>query len=381
VIEKCKYFNNARTAVTLMIDDFVPAAVTTNGQINPSNDWGYLYDKENSLYRYLNEQLFSRYPEIKGTFFIPLKSHRHLDQDKGYTIHVKDFDKEFGEFAGRIKDRFDFAFHGIAHTYREQSPEGERTRYEFQQLTLDDLPQIKKEIEAFRQISGLSFTGGKYPGNRGNEFAERIIEEIGFRWWTQRKLFHVKNPQKLEFTRTGIKQNILDIPQTYLGDAFSQNIDKSYRKFGLIKLARDKFKMLKNERRLIWLYENSIPVTIQEHFQNATTRGTRQRPNIFDDTDSIAKIYSLLRGSDIWYASCGELAHYQDCYTNSKIRSDANSFTVEYNGSWDTLCLSIRSDAPRLIYPDPEGTVQGRYKNGEWIYTVTRNGKYTIDAI
>ena len=99
-----------------MIDDFVPAAVTIDGKINPSNDWGYLYDKRKSLYKYIDKNLFTIHPEIKGTFFIPLKS-QHYINNNGYVVYKKEFNKEFKKFAEGIKKRFDFAFHGITHKY------------------------------------------------------------------------------------------------------------------------------------------------------------------------------------------------------------------------------------------------------------------------
>ena len=47
---KCKYYNDAQTTCSLMIDDVVPIAIGIDGKYGPHNDWGYLMDDEQSLY-------------------------------------------------------------------------------------------------------------------------------------------------------------------------------------------------------------------------------------------------------------------------------------------------------------------------------------------
>ena len=61
-MKKCKYYNNAQTACTLMIDDLAQVAITNNGVLLPSNDWGYGLDQENSLWRYFERNLIEKYP-------------------------------------------------------------------------------------------------------------------------------------------------------------------------------------------------------------------------------------------------------------------------------------------------------------------------------
>jgi hypothetical protein len=379
VVEKCKYYNDARTAVVLMIDDLAPVAVTTDGKITPANDWGYLFDKENSLYAYLERTLFNDFPEIRGTFFIPLKSHLYLDDKKGYVIYKKDFDEEFGKFAERIKNRFDFAFHGIAHTYLEQPSDEGTLRYEFQHLTREDIPRIRKEMETFTGITGVTLTGGKYPGNRGNECSEKIIGELGFQWWTHRKMFNVRDPHKMECSYIGEKENIVDIPQTFMGDAFNPYLHQPDNKNNLLKLARNKLRMLLNEKRLVYLYEHGIPITIQEHFQNATTSGKRQRPNIFDDITSITRIYNILRGGDIWYATANEMAAYVNTAEKTIIKNiDHESFELDIKATGNNSYLCIKSGHREMVNTDSGQTITGRYVNGRYIFDMHHKGKYKI---
>ena len=82
MIEKCKYYSGSQSACSLMIDDMVPVAVSSNGVISAYNDWGYLMDNPNSLYTYFNEQILKKYPEIRGTIFMPLSSPKYIPTDE-----------------------------------------------------------------------------------------------------------------------------------------------------------------------------------------------------------------------------------------------------------------------------------------------------------
>jgi hypothetical protein len=256
-----------------------------------------------------------------------------------------------------------------------------KQKYEFQHLTPNDISRIREEINAFQLISGLKLTGGKFPGNKENEFSERIIEDLGFHWWTKRLLFNVKNLKELEISRIGSKKNIICIPQTFIGDGFKYYPPKENNYKNPIKHVRAKFRLLKNEKHLLYLYENNIPITIQEHFQNATTRGRRQRPNIFDDIDSIENIYSLLRGSDVWYIGCNKFAQYSDCYFNTQVITEEDLLTIKYKGSRDNYLLSFISDVSQFINNKTGQKIHGVYKNGKWIFNSLYPGEYRLNEI
>ena len=98
IVEKCKYFNDAQTACSLMIDDLVPVAVGIDDDFGPQNDWGYLMDEENSLYNYFDKNLIKKYPEIRGSIFLPIDSHNHVSVTDGYIVKNRGFDKEFINF-------------------------------------------------------------------------------------------------------------------------------------------------------------------------------------------------------------------------------------------------------------------------------------------
>jgi hypothetical protein len=379
MIQKARYYNNAHTAVTLWIDDFVPAAITTDGQIHPSNDWGYGYDGPNSLYHYLDETLWKKHPEIKGTFFIPLKSHHYIQQN-GYEIFKRDFDSGFGEFARKISDRFDFAFHGVKHTYYTENSGYKKLMYEFNEITEYDIPNIRAIIDDFKKTTGITLSGGKFPGNRGNIVAFNSIDELGFFWWTHRKLFNVKDIQKLDFITIGKQNEVIDLPQTFTGDALKYYyLWKGSKRNRIINMIKSHYKVFRSKAQLYFLYQNRIPITIQEHFQNATNTGNRQIPNIYDDTCSLEKIYSILRGADLWYATANQLAHYADSFRYSLIlHSPDNSFDIKYEGKQQNPKLTLICEKNMIKRISDNEVFHGFLKNHHYVFNNITPGKYLM---
>lgn len=379
MIQKARYYNNAQTVVTLMIDDFVPAAVTTDGVIKPSNDWGYGYDNENSLYNYLEETLLKKFPEIKGTFFIPLKSHHYIESN-GYKILKKEYDVEFTEFAERVKDRFDFAFHGVRHTFVKEEDGHRKFIYEFNDITQVEIDNIKNELKSFESITGIKLTGGKFPGNRGNELAFNALSDLGFYWWTHRKLFSVKDIDKVKFITIGENEAVLDIPQTFTGDAFKKYFLWKGRKRQIIyKILKSAYSSFRNEKYLYSLYENKLPITIQEHFQNATSNGSRQTPNVFDDMDSLEKVYDLLRGGDLWYATANQLAHYVQSYNQIIINAlDENTFELNYSGKLPEPKITLFADKKQIRKLDDNLILTGFLKDNSYTFNSVPPGRYSF---
>jgi hypothetical protein len=296
-----------------MIDDLVPVAVTRNGKLGPHNDWGYLMDQPNSLFSYFQRFLLSKFPEIKGTFFVPLESQYSISEENGYAVFKKDIDKEFIEFIKRQANEFEIAFHGIRHTYKKDN-----TRFfEFENPNLEDFTTFKNKIDAYASM-GIEFTGGKFPGYRFNETAIEFIQFMNYKWFALNAGMINRKSQgnKLSYINN---TNIVNIPTNLAGDIF--NIKP--KKAGFLKRSIKRIlfpgRYIKPEEYLEYLYIHGHPIFIQEHFQNQGTEGKRQTPNIYDDICSLDRIFGLLRPLDIWYACCSEIAHYYDSYKNTEI--------------------------------------------------------------
>lgn len=376
-IEICKYYNDHQTACSIMIDDLVPAAITNNGFANAGNDWGFLLDEPGSLYHYFDKYLLQKFPEIKGTFFLPLSSQNYIPLDKGYVVIKKDVDSiQFLSFLHRISSRFEMAFHGDKHEFLNEKGE---SVHEFAHITPDQVNVVTNTVKGFILKTGIQFTGGKFPGYNYNQAALKIISELGVKWWA----LNVKMINKIHVNNKLIyddKLNIVLVPTNVTGDIFknfyltSQNKLKRLMKY-LLKLKKqsDPLSFLK------YLYKNQFPIIIQEHFQNQKTNGMRQTPNIYDDIWSLDLIFTFLKGKDVWYATCGEIAHYYDSYVNSSISAISGSrFTVKYHGIWENMFLSIQLDKATLVHQETGQKLHGICKNNKWIFNNIPQGSFEV---
>ena len=375
MIDKCRWFDGHQTACSLMIDDLVPAAVSLGGTIEAANDWGYMMDKPNSLYQYLDHWLFKKYPEISGTIFLPLESQDCIDKKKGYKVYTRSIDEEYIEFLKRIRHRFEFAFHGVKHSWFDDSTK--KSVHEFANANDELISQALQKVKQFHDKTGIEFSGGKFPGYNYNEKALDMIGSLKAKWWAldadmiQKVASNdvVHHPQK----------GFIQIPTNICGDAFSIKRSLQFQSLRNLK------KRMKNRYAgrpldyLAYLYNNELPITIQEHFQNQTTLGKRQTPNLYDDINSLEMIYGYLRGKDLWYTNCTDMAHYFDSYQRSKLTmTGKDKFRITYQGMYDKLVISLMGDAPVIESLDGHGIIQGTFKSGQWIFNVSKCGEYRL---
>lgn len=372
MINKCKYFNNHHTACCLMIDDLVPVIVSIDGIFGPNNDWGYLMDHSNSVYSYFNDFVLKKYPEIRGTIFFPIESYLNLSVDKGYTIMSSELNEEYLNFLHRISDKFEIQFHGIYHTCYD----GINTSFEFENITKEELIAKRNKLLEFHS-KGLVFKGGKFPGYKYNDTALEFLDIMCFRWmafdYNMMNKKHRKNKTSY-FKNT----NIVDIPTNISGDVFNYRILNGSFAKQWIKRSISLLRNANPVKHLQYLYQYQYPITIQEHFQNQRTDGKRQKPNIFDDINSIDRIYSFLRPLDIWHTTCSKLAHYFDSYSKTLIYYHKDSFDIDYKGNWDCMYLSFKSRFPQFKEKNTGNTIHGLLKNGEYIFNNLQAGTYIL---
>lgn len=380
-MEKCKYYNNAQTACSLMIDDIVPVFVSYDGKLRPWNDWGFGANNDNSLYKYFYDHFLSRNPEVMGTIFIPLESHNYLPNDSGMKVKKRNWNENDIPFFNKLKENFDFAFHGIKHTSQYNNSILSPTIFEFSELKLKDSAVVRQKIFEFEKLFGVKFSGGKFPGYfRKNNESFVLIYQLGLKWWAYTSAV---NKKQLNNKHSYIKLNdsyLLDIPSNITGDIYLKYF---YTTNSMLRKSYNRFKRFKryfyNDNYLDYLYNNNLVITIQEHYLNQSFNGKRQKPNLFDDIHSISKIYSFLRGADLWHATCSEIANYLDSYDHTEIITiEDNKFEIKYSGSWDQMFLSFAS-ANREIKNLETGKIShGVYKNNKWIYNNLKEGKYRL---
>ncbi|MGB4205651.1 MAG: hypothetical protein WBJ84_08530 [Bacteroidales bacterium] len=371
-VEICNYYNDHQTACSLMIDDLVPVAISKDGEFKSCNDWGYLTDKPGSLYDYLTEFLLSKYPEIKGTIFLPVDSHLYIPENQGYKVLKSGFDQAFLEFLKRINSRFEFAFHGIKHAWEDAE---NRIVHEFSNITSTEIQEVKQRLSDFSSSTGIVFNGGKFPGYKYNDIALGFIKDAKYNWWALNKdMLNKKSNKNLPLFNSEL--NIVEIPTNITGNVFKNFYWRNSRRRMLSNLL--KFNILSHPIDLIrYFYENGIPITIQEHFQNQTTKGTRQPINIFDDIWSIDNLFGVLRGLDIWYATCSEIASYFIAKENTRIQLNGNNFTVTTSLPPNNR-LSLKCSSQVLIDKNKGTKLYGMRKNEYWIFNGINSGSYEM---
>lgn len=373
MLEKCKWFNNYQAPCCLMIDDLAPVAISRDGRIGANNDWGYLMDKPGSLYKYLDQWLFQKYPEIRGTIFLPLESHNYVSPDMGYKIIKRDIDDSYINFLDNLQDRFEFAFHGIKHCGDEELKG--KFIHEYTNADIEYIEYSVSKVESFKARNGISFLGGKFPGYSYNELSLSLIKKIGFKWWAlDAYMINRRNcDNNIKYSQD---KSYICIPTNASGDLFRKSPSLSILRNVKRKLKNTFY--LKPEKYIQYLYKTGLPITIQEHYQNQGTDGKRQTPNLYDDIKYLDDLFGYLRRLDIWFANCSDIAHYFDSYSNTRIKVKENKIIIEYKGLWDKPYISIRCDKPAIINLADNQQISGCKKGNYWIFNELHAGEYHL---
>lgn len=370
-MKKCKYYNNHQTACSLMIDDLVPAAISINNVFGPHNDWGYFKKSDQSLYNYLDKKLFSKYPEIRGTIFLPFKEHTTL-VDNGYKVLRGEFDNEYNVFLKEVNSRFDFAFHGILHTWMKDNS----IIYEFENFNINDFANFEAETDYYLKLTQLYFSGGKFPGYKYNDDAILFMEKMNYKWIAlNAEMINKKSRNnQLSFIK-GTK--LVNIPSNISGDIFGFIPQKGNTIKKLVKQLIFPERYIDPEKYIEYLYLNGYPLIVQEHYQNQRSDGKRQTPNLFDDIYSLDKIYGILRPLDVWNATCSEIAHYYDSFVNTDITfNNDQTFKITYTGNWETMFLSFVSETKKIENTATKQVFEGFAKDKKYIFNNLTQGIY-----
>lgn len=364
-MHKCRWYNDAQAATVLMIDDLGYGYLDIDGiGLNPSNDWGYGCRTEKGIFNYFEQEFLAAYPEAKYTVFVPFGGHvtgmrPGETQYERHTGNIFSSQKFIDLMAYVVETGNEISYHGHDHgiinpslakpihlEYEELGPE------KYKALIANDLQQIKTEL-------GIEVIGGKFPCYAYNAAAVSVISELSFKWWVFDYV-----PLQSVFTYRG---DLLSFPANLSGSLFRGN------KKWLSRLVRT----WRGERVVERIIRESGVMAIQEHFLSSRPDGKRQTPNIYDDINSLVTLFGMLKGVDVWYATCSDIAHYQDCYELATvIQQDDGAWRVCYKGHWDGLFLSVSSPSRTLINVESNIELQGVRKNCEWVFDRITVGKY-----
>lgn len=367
-MEKCKWYNNSHAAVVLTIDDlsFAYMNIRSSG-LTPQSDWGYGMRGKSSIFHYFEKNLLCKYPEIKYTVMLPFGVHSIAKVDTEYEKYGNDifFSKDFAQLLQFIVNTGnEIAYHGHNHgkinaTIDSSSwcKEYEQYSYEqYKEIILKDINRIKNEI-------GIKVLGGRSPCYIYNKNIEKLIADVGFKWWS----FDYNSKEFIHYYRG----DVLCFPTNFSGSYFNEKITSI--KDVVIYTFRDKKRQLYLEN----LIKNGSLLSIAEHFLSTRPDGKRQQPNLFDDINSLDRIFGILRHHDIWYGTCSEIAHYLENYDNTEVKKmDENRYNIKYKGRWGKLLISIKSKSREIKKIDTGDVIHGVYKNGEWIFNNIDEGIY-----
>ena len=367
----CKYKNDCQTAATLMIDDLAPVAVTQNGVLKPQFDHGFGKRESDGLYSYFEKHFLELFPEAKGTFFILTEKHCQHNEGTGYKLLGNGFDEDYIQFLKSVTDRFDFAFHGTTHGKMV----GPKMEQEFTYRTLQDVSELKSSIRKFEELSGISFAGGKFPAYMSNQFSDDIIEQLDLKWWCfHNKMKNKKSPDNAP-SFYGKDKKVMRFPTNFSGDNFKQFLRKDH--MGL-KSWFGFYRNYKLQAHLQYLYESGNIISIQEHFTTLRTDGQYQRPNVFDDLESLKMIYGILRGADIWHAGCDAIAKYVENREEQKVELVNDTLKVSYSGRYDQSSVSLKSKTVNKLTATTGEELNAFMKNGNWVFSMVKPGEYKV---
>jgi hypothetical protein len=382
-VRKARWFNNAEAAVVLNIDDLSYGFMDiTNAGHRPFNDWGLGCRGPNGVFRYFEAHLLDKYPELKYTVFLPFGRHSIGMVETRYPARAGDIfeSAEFGELLQHIvASGHEIAYHGHHHgrkaptvdprTWLEEDvelgPDG------YRDLVTADLARIHDEL-------GISVRGGRSPGYRNNPPLLATVGSGLFKWWS------------FDFTpfqcRHAYRQGLYALPTNVEGRAFGRSVAYGPRTGFRSLLQRPAVMCLRNalaeysaEVGIRRLLRQHAVIAVAEHFMGTRPDGRRQIPNVFDDIDSLGKIFSLLRGADVWHATCTQIAHYRESYDFTALTTrEDGTFEMVYNGSWDDACLTLTADAREIQNARTGEIMRGVYRRGQWVFNNFSPGSYRL---
>lgn len=384
-IIKAKWPNDADSPVVLMIDDLdnLWFDLNGNGHYALGEDWGYWRDLPGSSFAFLKNNLIDKFPKIKITFFTVIGDptickHKYGKVYKGAINE----DEKTAEFFRHIhfSPNFEIAYHGLTHGIIRNG------KYIHEWDSFNSIEQALRNIEEgqgiCQRVFGEKLKGGKYPGYTSNTYSDESIDRAGFSWWCRHWTYDDflkagSNYSVFEMKTFG-RNKVVDFPSTVNPSTFRNPIKKIAR-----MILRRPHKSLK--MHLEGLLSNKKVISIQEHAGAIKANGVRQTPNIIDDMPVLHRIFSYLRGKNVWHATCSEIANYFHTFTSTQIETvDKKSFRLKYTGRVEKPGLTLmvdREEPVEVISPSGRRykSIKYLYKN-KWqlVHIKVENGYYQI---
>ncbi|MDD4494045.1 MAG: hypothetical protein PHV32_06800 [Eubacteriales bacterium] len=402
-MEICKWKHDAASPVLLMVDDLSNTWVdlNSNGTVDFGEDWGFAGNEKNSSFRYLCSEILESFPQVKVTFFIPVGRRAPVSNiyNMPYYSEAINNDGAAAAFLKSVGDdeRFEAAFHGTTHGIpsKEGRITGKRSfvqEWEGFGNLAEAVDTINRGKCIFRDVFGRYPSGGKCPGYEKGRFLNDSIIKTGFKWWCG--AVSLKGIKGCDVR--ALCEGVLDIPTTLTGDYFNSVLGKrrSTPK-GLASALLKPVILNKKIKRLEQLLEKKLVISIQEHIAFSRTDRKRQKPNIFDDRESLLKLLEFLNDKDVWYCTASELNAYCRLRDNARFEFLGSQFRCNYaelnrkkilnprgkdyrEGVTNEISIRFPESWIEIILPD--GRNIRSEKNGSFAIPVME-GSYTVSFI
>lgn len=372
------WYNHYQAPLVLMIDDLSDAYIDLYPETY-KNDWGYLGNNEGSIYRFLESELLSHYPNIKITFFVPYLRHGVINEACGVTIQKYSLGErnEYTTFLqSLIAKGYEIAHHGSDHgryLHPENCDVNENWIHEWALFeTIEEGVRItSKGKEQFLKEIGFQIAGGKYCGYIAIENSTEIIRQCGFLYWCDR-VNYLGDDLDISLLKS---DELISFPTNVAGNSF---VRLSYLTG---QLKRDRIKRftkylqplynLSVYWRLHRLYREGKIISIQEHISPSTTWGNVQSSNIISDIKSLKRIFKFFASRNIWYATCEEIAIYHYAKIHSTLRWDDESLIIDCRFKRPLKAqLSICHPYPFSLEDKDSTLYTSIFNNGSYIVTL-----------
>ena len=371
-VEKARWFNDAKCAVVLTVDDLTNGYMDITGTGEKCfNDWGHRGRGENSMFRYFERFFLEKFPEVKYTAFVAFGRHSIGMVQAGHPCYAADAfeDREFGELLQYIvSSGNEVAYHGHSHGHTSPTVDpstwvGEHRQYgaeQYLQIVTEDLERIRREL-------GIAILGGRSPGNVWDDKVKVTILSGLFKWWSS-----PFTPYNCDYAYDG---NVFLFPNNVNGAIFRARINRRLlgtclRPSGLLRTfkAKNSISLMAKKRHIL---------SVVEHLMLTRPDGTHQGPSIFNDIHSLDRIFAMIRDADPWYGTCSEIAHYQDSYDHTELRTNPDgSFELSYSGAWDKPFQTLTANTSRLQDLRTGAMIQGARRPGRWVFNNIPVGSY-----
>jgi peptidoglycan/xylan/chitin deacetylase (PgdA/CDA1 family) len=331
IVSKAPWLDDARSPVTLMIDDLTNAFHGTGvaGWDN-GGDWGGGLDQPNSAVRFLEERLLDDYPEARVTFFTvagPISAYTH-DQPFRHSAPL-DADADSRRFFARLAadPRYELAYHGYDHGTAGVSTDRFVQEWRGFPSRAAAAEQTRKGLDIFDRAIGRVPRGGKYGGWDYNQYADDAVDDCGFLWWCR------------DWMPRDILGRVAD--DYYEPQFFGQNL--------VVAIPSTVHGHFWDSRQVSILLQRRQVIGIEEHIAPVRPDGLVQTPNIVDDIDELRRLYAYLRGQHVWHATCTEIASYVHARERSLIYDvTRDGFSIRYDGRVERPLLTLRLDGAAI---------------------------------